>query len=271
MEYEQVVYTGQPKRVYAEYRNSNNVLVDPVRPKVTVYTPSGQIAVASTSPTQEDVGVYYYLLSISTGYAIERGVYQAFWEGYINDAPIYSEPMHINVLDTPYIASSTSAGRSFVRDIRNAINDTQEDEYLIQPRDMNYYVQDGVIEANTMYDMGYTAYISTAGNDRIGRLLFYKDGVSTSLSQGAKAWYSAHVVRKILEAQTYVNMFGPGIVDAGDIKVNIASGLRAQTGVLERLDKKIKTMGDELKMNGSLYIGGTVNTYAIADLWVSEY
>jgi hypothetical protein len=265
------VLTGQPERIYVEFRDIDHDLTDPSRPRVTIYAPSGTEFVPSAAATQESTGVYWYLLSVGTAYSNERGTYQAFWEGYINGAPIYmDEPMYIDVLDSPYVGSSTSEGRSFVREIRNAINDNRENEYMILPRDMNYYVQDGVRDANATYNMGYTVFISTAGNDRVGRLEFQKDGVSTALGQTERAWYSAHVVRKILEAQTYVNMFGPGIINAGDIKVNIASGLRAQTGLLDRLDDKIDDMGKELKLNGG--VGGyAVNTFAIADLYVSEY
>lgn len=266
-----VIITGQPERIYIEYRNAENVLTDPDRPKVTVYAPSGSEFLASSSPIQESTGVYYHLVSPSTAYATERGLYQAWWEGYINGGPLYMDvPAYFEVIDTPTISSGTSPGRVFVNAVRRAIGDNREDEYIILPTDMNYYIQEGFTNANAIFNMGYQVDVSTAGNDKVGKLQFKFAGVATSLPAPERAWYMINCARDILESQIRINLYGTGIINAGDIKINLASGLRAQTGYLETLNARIVRMETELKLNGGS--GGlTVNNYAIADLWVSEF
>lgn len=265
------ILTGQPERLYIEYRDSTNTLADPTKPKVTIFSPAGNLVVDSADATQESTGVYYYNFLVSTAYTSERGIYQAWWEGYINGALItMDEPQYVEVMDRPVIQGSTSQGNSFARQIRNAIGDNFEDEYMIQPMDLNYYIQDGVRKANSVYDFGYNVIVSTAGNNKTGRITFTTDGTtSTALSVAARTWYAAHVVYDIMEAQTRINMFGTGQIYAGDIKMNLSAGLREQTNYLKHLKEDLKAMETDLKMNGAT--GLYVNNYAIEDLYVSRY
>jgi hypothetical protein len=265
-----VVYTGQPERLYVEYKDVNGVLTDPTRPRVSVFAPSGAVVVDSATPTQESTGIYYHLLSVTTAYATERGVYQQWWEGFINSAPIsLDEPFYFEVQDIPTIPSSTAPGRSFVRQIRNAISDNDESSgYMIHPIDLNFYIQDGVRNANADFNFGYEVRVSTAGNDKSGRIDFFLGNVATSLPDNARTWYAVNTVKDIMESQTRLNMYGPGIINAGDIKVNVAFGLREQVKYLEMLKKDIKKLEMDLKLNGTS--GYWINNYQIKDLWVSK-
>lgn len=268
------VLTGQPERLYIEYRDSDNVLTNPTRPRVSIYDPVGVTIVASAEPSQESTGVYYYLFGVSTAYSVKRGLYQAWWEGYINGGPIYmDEPIYFEVMDRPVIAGEgdTSQGISFARQIRNAIGDNFEDDYMIAPLDLNYYIQDGVRNANSVFDFGYSVIVSTAGNNKSGRIHFTTNGGSSSvaLSNPARTWYAMHTIYNIMEAQTRLNMFGTGNINAGDIKLNLSGGLREQVAYLRLLKEDLAKLETDLKING---VGGTViNNYAIADLYVSEY
>jgi len=265
------VLTGQPERLYIEYRDSDDVLVDPQRPRVTIYDPEGDVAQSSAEPTQESVGVYWLLFNVSTAYPTRRGVYQAWWEGYINSAPVYmDEPIYFNVMDRPVIAGDTSQGNSFARQIRNAIGDNFENDWMIEPLDLNYYIQDGVRHANTVFDFGYDVIVSTAGNNKSGRITFTKSasGASTALSITARTWYAAHTVADIMEAQTRINMFGTGNINAGDIKLNLSGGLKEQVGYLRLLKEDLSKLEKDLKINGAS--GVSLNNYAIADLITSE-
>ena len=262
------VITGHPERLYIEYTDANGALVDPLRPKITIFAPSGNEVVASADPSNEDVGIWYYLFSATTAYATERGLYQAWWEGYVNGGPVYmDEPVYFQVKDIPVISSSTSEGRYFTIEIRGAIGDNREDEYMILPQDLNYYIEAGFRNANAIYDLGYDVQLSTAGNDKSGRISFLKNGAATALGQTERAWYALTTVRDILEAQTRINMFGPGIVTQGDIKVNLSAGLRAQTAYLDHIKAQLKEMETELKLNGGV-VGYWINTFEIDDLWV---
>lgn len=265
------IFAGQPERIYIEYRDADNTLVDPTRPRVSIYDPAGTTIVSSAEALQESVGVYYYLFGVSTAYAVRRGTYQAWFEGFINGGPVYmDEPIYFDVMDRPVISGDTSVGRSFVRQIRNAIGDNFEDDYMISPVDLNYYIQDGVRTANATWNFGYDVLVSTSGPYKTNRIIFTADGTtSTSLSTLARTWYATYVVYGIMEAQARLNMFGTGNINAGDIRMNLSGGLREQTNYLKHLKEDMIKMEENLKMNGS---GGTeINTYAIEDLWVSRY
>lgn len=265
------ILTGQPERLYIEYRDADNVLTDPTTPKITIFAPSGAEVTASTDPTKESTGVYFFLFSISTAYATERGTYQAWWEGYINSGPVYmDEPQYFEVIDTPTIASSTSAGRHFVNAVRRAIKDNRETDYIIEPQDMNFYIQESFGNANSIFNLEYTVFVSTAGNDKTGRIEFQKDGVATSLPATQRAWYLINCVRDILESEIRLNIYGTGIINAGDVKINLAQGLRAQTDYLEKLNDRVDKLEMDLKLNGGAG-GFLINNYAIRDLVVSEW
>jgi hypothetical protein len=264
------ILSGQQERIYVEFRDVDNKLVDPTNPRVVVYNPLGEQVVSSAACTFEAVGVYFYNFTASTAYATERGVYQAWFEGYINGALItMDDPVYFDVIDIPIIYSSTSVGRSFVRSVRNAIGDTYEDAYLIATEDINYYVQDGVGRANSVYDFGYNVVISTAGNDRSGRIDFQYGGQNADLLVAARNWYLANTVKMIMEAQVRLNVFGTGNINAGDINFNLATGLRAQTEYLKLLNEDLNKLEFDLKINGAS--GVLINNYSIADLEVSEY
>jgi hypothetical protein len=265
-----VVYTGQPERRYAEFKDVDGVLTDPTRPRISIFAPSGEVVVDSATPTQESTGIYYYLLSVTTAYATERGVYQEWWEGFINSAPIsLDEPFYFEVQDIPTIPSSTAFGRSFVRQIRNAISDNDESNgYMIHPIDLNYFIQDGVRNANSDFNFGYHVVVSTAGNNKSGRIDFYYGETATSLPNNARTWYAIHTVKDIMESETRRSMYGPGIINAGDIKVNVAFGLKEQIKYLEMLKKDINKLEMDLKLNGTT--GYWINNYQVKDLAVSS-
>lgn len=266
-----VIITGQPERIYIEYRDADNVLTSPTRPRVTIYAPSGSEFLASAAPTEESTGVFWYLVSATTAYATERGTYQAWWEGYINSGPVYMDtPAYFEVEDIGTIASSTSGGRHFVNAVRRAIGDNRENDYIVSPTDMNYYIQESFGNANSIFNLGYVVNISTAGNDKSGRIEFQSGGVATSLPATERAWYLIHCTRDILESEVRINIYGTGIINAGDIKINLAQGLRAQTDYLDKLNDRIERLEMNLKLNGGAG-GFLINTYAIRDLVVSEW
>jgi hypothetical protein len=264
------ILSGQQERIYVEFRDIVNSLVDPTNPRVVVYDPVGTQVVSSAVCTYESLGTYFYNFTASTAYATVRGTYQAWFEGYINGALItMDDPIYFDVIDIPVIYSSTSQGRAFVKSVRNAIGDTYEDSYLIASEDINYYVQDGTRSGNSTYDFGYDVRVSTAGNDKSERIDFYLGGQPTELTVAARNWYLLHTVKMIMEAQVRLNMFGTGNIHAGDINFNLSSGLRAQTEYLKLLNKDITDLKYDLKINGAT--GVLINNYSIADLEVSEY
>lgn len=263
------VLTGQPERLFAEYRDGTGALTNPIRPKFTIFSPSGSVIVNSADASQDSIGVFYYNFLATTSNATERGIYQLWPEGYINGALItVDEPIYFSVEDTPTISSGTAPGRSFVNQIRNAIGDNDPSQYMIHPHQLNYYIQDGVRNANTTYNFGYEVRVSTAGNDRTGRIDFYYGNTSTAVAGAARTWYALHTIKDIMESQIRINMFGAGIINAGDIKVNVAAGMREQVNYLKELKQDIKDIKKDLFLNG---IGGyLVNTYVIKDLYSPE-
>jgi hypothetical protein len=258
-----------PERLHVEYRDGNGVLVNPLRPRFSIFSPSGAVVLNSAEATFEATGIYYYTFSISTAYSTERGIYQLWPEGYINGALItVDEPIYFSVEDTPTISSSAYPGRSFVNQIRNAIGDNDPTQYMIHPLQLNYYVQDGVRNSNSSYNFGYTVKVSTAGNDKSERIVFLYGTAEAYLSDPARTWYAINTIKDIMESQIRINMFGSGIVNAGDIKVNVAAGMREQVNYLKSLKEDIKMLKKDLSLNGTS--GYCINNYQIADLWVSE-
>jgi len=268
------VLTGQPERIYVEFRDADGTLVDPARPKVVIFDPSGDPSISSSNAIQEATGVYYYTFTAATAYGTERGEYQAWFEGYINGALITMDtPIRFEVIDTPVVPSEEDPGIQFVKGLRVSIGDNFQDEYVIPPTDMNYFVIDGFKNANSVYDFGFRALLSTAGNDKSGKVNFYfwdDLDTTTSLPYRQKQWYNLHVVKDIMESQVRQSMFGPGNINAGDIKINVAGAMKSQLEYLEMLKKQINDWAYDLKLNGT-DSGYLVNTYEIRDLDVAEY
>jgi len=70
---------GTTVKVTAQFL-SNDQLVDPLYPKITVYKPDGTKLIDSADPFKEDVGKYYYFVETSSTDPL--GLYIVEWSGW---------------------------------------------------------------------------------------------------------------------------------------------------------------------------------------------
>ena len=245
----QQILMGQQERLYREFRDSStaHALVDATRPKVTIYDPNGALEVASTSPINESTGVYYYNFTVTTAAAKVEGVYQAYWEGFINGAHVTMDtPQYILVKRFPWDTGETD---DFINAIRREIGDTNPNNYRIPNRDLWYFTLDAINGVQAIYNMGYSASVSNT------------DGLALSapLTVEAAALFKAKVVILVLKSVYFNGLFYAGNVSIGDIKVNVTGAMKERREALKDMEKDFDKILYDIKMNN--ITGTEIDTY----------
>lgn len=248
----QEIYMGQPERIYREFRDGStaHALTDPSRPRITIYDPDSTEVVASTAPTKESTGVYYYTVDISTASANKAGVYTAYWEGYISSELITGKPHYFEVTRIP---QETGESEDLVNSIRRLIGDMDPSNYRIAQRDIWYFIQDAVKDVQASIDFGYTTSVSNT----TGLTL------NAALTSDAAALIRFRTLILILNSVLFNGLFCAGNVDIGDIRVNISSAMKARQEMLKYLDQEYKRLLYEVKL-------GNASGYEI-DTFVTGY
>lgn len=245
----QQILMGQTERLYREFRDgsTSHALVNPDRPRLTIYDPDSSEVVASTAPTQESVGVYYYTFSIATAAATKEGIYQAYWEGYINSAHVTMDiPQYFLVRRFPW---ETGEVDDFVNSIRRLIGDTNPENYRVSSMDIWYYIQDAIKDVQAENDFGYTTSVTnTAG------LILNKP-----LTSDAAALFRFRTMILILNSVLFNGLFCAGNVDIGDIKINVTNTMRERREMLKWLDEEYQRLMYQIKMG--LISGVEIDTF----------
>ena len=207
---QQVLY-NKTERLYREYRDASGVLTDPTTPFVRVYNPEG-ILVSSGTPIKESVGVYYHSVTIGTAGSVE-GIYQAYWEGTMGGALVTMDvPQFFYLTKYPWQASKQDA---FAHSIRRMIGDTNPNNYRISIPDMYYFIQDAVDQVQSQIDFGYVLTVAPTS-------LTWNQ----SLASTPSALFKLKCVILIMQATMHDNLYDGGMVQVGDIKVDVTGMLR---------------------------------------------
>lgn len=236
----QKILMGQRERLYREFRDGSTAhsLVNPTRPRVTVYDPDGAEVVASTAPTQEDVGVFYYQFNVTTAASTKEGVYQAYWEGFINGAHVTMDvPQYFLVSRFPWDTGETG---DFVNSIRRLIGDTNPENYRISSMDIWYYIGDSINDVQAELNLGYTFTISNTTGLALNK----------ALTAEAASLFRFRTLILILNSVLFNGLFCAGNVTVGDIRVNVTNTMRERREMLKYLDQEYLRLMYNVKMNG---------------------
>jgi len=247
----QRVLMGKTEALYQEYHDGTNAnaLVDPVYPLVSLYDPVGTF-VSSGQATQESTGVYYYSVNISTPAANKEGIDPAYWEGSIGSQLVTTdEPQYSNVTRVPWQITEPNA---IISSIRRLVGDNNPDRYVISTREMYYFLQDAVDEVQAEINFGYIMSIT-----------------NTSISWNQVLRSNPFVLFKtrclilVLESRMHDFFYDAGLVQVGDIKIDIVPAMKIRREILNDLRKEYKELLYEVKMNSGASGGYNIDTHKI--------
>lgn len=244
----QTVLLNRSERIYGEFRDSSGTLTDVDNPRVDIYNPSATIVVDSASPSNEDTGIYFYNLSLTTASAsVEQGLYQVWWSGSLGGYSIYQDdPRYILVRQQPY---QSGLGGELIDDVRRFIGDDDPTDYSISQVDMHYYVEDGVDRIQLDYPMGYIVAVTPTS------LTFNK-----TLTALARELFKRGTSLVILEHLKHKGLWGAGSIDIGDMRVNLTNINRARTSAVKEIKEDLKR---DISIIKRRYTGGvSIDTYA---------
>lgn len=237
---------GKTERIYREFRDTDNDLINPTSPHVTIYSPKG-VEVDSGTPTGESTGVYYFLIDLSTAATTEEGYYQAYWEGTIGGALVTMDiPQYFLATRIPWQITESD---SIINSIRRMTGDINPNNYRISTEDMYYYLKDAVEYVQAYYNWGYEVTVSP-----------------TSLTWNKTLYATPFVLFKlktlilILESSLHDWLYDGMAIQVGDIKVNVTPILKLRMDNIKRLNEDFDKLLYEMKMND--ISGVNIDTYA---------
>lgn len=218
----QIFHPGKAERIWREFRNSDDQLVDPTSPKLEIYAPDGSTVTATATPIKESIGIYYHTLYLATSAPV--GVYEIYWQGTINGALVGTDiSQYIELIPLGW-----NTARYMIQATRRITGDLNPANYKIPDSEMDYFLQDGVEDINAMIGTSYTLTITKTS------VTFNAD--PTYLPRRLMIWQTALRILTYLNAETLDNM---GSLTLGDISINLSSGTQLRKDTLDRLQNDI--------------------------------
>jgi hypothetical protein len=246
----QVIIKGHAERIYTQFKNSSGVLTDPSTPKVQIYNPDGTVFVASTAPTKETTGVYYYTVNTSTASSQQEGLFSAYWWGTIGGSMLTMDiPQYVWIQRPPQTAT-LKAGEEFVQAVRRFIGDTNPSNYRIADHDLRYFIKDAIAEVQSQYNMGYSVTVTPAAIE-----------FSSTPTQIAESLFKIKTAELVVRHILGDVLFSGGALTLGDIKINMKDVIAQRKEYVRDLEMSFNKLIDTLKRNSVDSGGYLINTY----------
>ena len=237
---------GQPERTYIETRDSSGNLVSASNMKLSLYDSLGTKILDQVSGTEEQTGVFFYNISISTAASNVEGIWRAFWTGSIGGVGLSQDrARNILVRRHPHLYGIAN---DLVDSVRRLSGDSDPGNFRVSEVDILSYLSDGIRYIETVYPMGYSATVSYSS------ITFNK-----TLTQLAKELFIQGSVLSILKHIRSKGLWGVGSLETGDLRVNMTNINRERALAVKDLETQINYTIQQLK-RGSI-TGASVDTY----------
>ena len=232
----QIFYFNRPEPIYFQFYDSDGDLVNVSTPRIDIYTPDQTKIINSSALTNESTGTYYYIWSVSTSLSTALGLYQAWASGYSSNVLItMDEPRYLDVRQIPM---GTGYDDQFLQSVRRFIGDNDATSYRVPTGDLAGFIEDSIEALN--------AKIRKYQNTGMGLTVTADvQGVTFSTTPTSS---QAHLIKLqvVLLLQNYylnISASQPGIISAGDTKINVTQQMQILNKIIDRqqyeLEKEI--------------------------------
>jgi len=233
----QTIYLGESEPVYFTFYDNDGDLTNVDNARVDINDPSGTALVTSANMTNVSTGLYYYNFDVSTAITTAEGLYQAWPHGWSTGIRIFPDgPRYIEIISRPV---GTGYNWEFLESVRRHIGDNDASDYRFTTYELAGFIKDATEKIKSKYNTltGNTLSITVTANSQ---------GISfdSTPSDTTSDLIKRQVAILIMEYYLQISISKPGIINAGDLKLNIVGSTKTTAEEIKRkqseLDKELK-------------------------------